>query len=234
LSTGKTSVVDEKEETQPQVTTTQVTTTAQSVETEEQQPDNTEIYTVVEKMPQFHGGEQALLNFIKQNLKYPKEAQKKGGQGTIIIRFTVDSKGKVADPIFLKSTVSENNKEIESSNQDVVELLNNEALRVINSLPDFIPGEQNGKKVPVYYTLPIMFKLDGNPDKTVTENWRKSLVIIVDGIQQPIGFDFKSIKSETIEKVDVKKPDTEEQKAELIAKYGENAANGVIEITKKK
>jgi len=199
-------------------------------------------WDVVEKMPQFPGGEKALINYISQNLKYPKEAMEKGGQGTVIIRFTINSKGKVINPIFLKSTVSEDNKEVGSSSLNVVELLNNEALRVINSLPDFIPGEQNGKKVAVWYTLPITFKLDDTkPNEKETADFMKSLVCVVNGVRQPIGFDFKSIKSDEIESVNIYKLDNDEKRADLIAKradlitkYGKDAGNGVLFITTKK
>jgi len=66
------------------------------------------------------------------------------------------------------------------------------------------------------------------------ENWRKSLMVVVDGVQQPIGFDFKTIKAEDIASVDVLKSDTKEQRDALIAKYGDNAKSGVIIVPKKK
>ena len=198
----------------------ELTPTVQNTNTIAQQPENKKIYTVVEKMPQFPGGEQALFEYINRHVRYPADAHQNGVQGKVIIRFAVNESGKVENAEIIRG---------------IYPSIDAEGLKVVSSLPDFTPGEQNGKKVAVWYTMPITFRLDdGKQDKTATENWRKSLVIIVDGIKQPIGFDFKSIKSETIEKVDVKKPETEEQKAELIAKYGENAANGVIEITKKK
>jgi len=215
--------------------------------------DKDQIYTVVEKMPQYPGGEQALINYISQNMKYPKEAMEKGGQGTIIIRFTVNSKGKVVDPIFLKSTVSEDNKEVGSSNLKVVELLDHEALRVINSFPDFIPGEQNGKKVSVYYTLPIVFRLD---DSSGSSSQGKSSIVgvdygdknypnsgtapkvkefdpnnppiyIIDG-KEVLESEFKVLKPENIKEISVLKD------ASATAIYGDKGKNGVILITMKK
>jgi TonB family protein len=117
-----------------------------------QNPGDKKIYTVVEKMPQFPGGESALMEYLARNIKYPVDAQKNNEQGNVIVRFVVNDLGKVEKPEILRS--------ISSS-------LDKEALRVINSLSDWTPGEQNGVKVPVYYTLPINFKID---DGTKTES----------------------------------------------------------------
>jgi protein TonB len=106
---------------------------------------NTEnVYEVIEQMPQFPGGEQALLKYLSTNIKYPIIAQENGVQGKVIVRFVVNKSGEVENAVVLKA---------------VDESLDAEALRVVNSLPDWIPGEQKGEKVSVYYTLPISFKL---------------------------------------------------------------------------
>ena len=186
--------------------------------------DNDRIYTVVEKMPQFPGGEKELMNFIGTNLRYPVVAQQNGIQGKIIVRFIVTISGKVENAEVVRG---------------IDPTIDKEGLRVVNSLPDWIPGEQNEKKVAVYYTLPINFKLDDSkPDKKeaekARENFFKNLVVLVDGIQQPIGFDYRSIKQEDIKSINVLKTDTEIKRAELVAKYGENANSGVIVITLKK
>lgn len=102
------------------------------------------IYEVIDQMPQFPGGEQALLKYIGSNIRYPIIAQENGVQGKVIVRFVVNKSGEVENAVVLKA---------------VDESLDAEALRVINSLPDWIPGEQKGEKVSVYYTLPISFKL---------------------------------------------------------------------------
>jgi len=103
------------------------------------------IYDTVDKLPQFPGGEKELLKFIADNLKYPVVAQNNGVQGKVIIRFVVSSTGKVLKSEIVKS---------------LDPLCDKEALRVINSLPHFIPGEVKNKKVAVYYSLPITFKLE--------------------------------------------------------------------------
>jgi len=102
------------------------------------------IYTVVEMMPLFPGGEQKLKEFINNHLNYPETAKGKGIQGRVIVRFVVNSTGIVEKAEVLRSLDPEYDKE---------------ALRVVNSLPAFIPAKQNGENVSVYYTLSISFKL---------------------------------------------------------------------------
>jgi len=180
--------------------------------------DKEQTFSVVEKMPQFPGGESELMKFIGQNLKYPVKAQKMGIQGRIIIRFVVNKLGKVEKAEVLRGLDQE---------------LDQEGLRVINTLPDWIPGEQKGKKVSVYYVLPITFKLTGNSTQKAIDP--KNLpVFVFDGKIQPKGSNMSSINKDSIQSVNVLKPDTEQKKADLISKYGENAVNGVIEITSKK
>ncbi|MFA5044644.1 MAG: M56 family metallopeptidase [Paludibacter sp.] len=106
--------------------------------------NSTETFTVVDKMPQFPGGESGLLKYIGDNLKYPVTAQKNGIQGRIIVRFIVNKLGRVENAEVLRSLDPE---------------CDNEALRVVNAMPEWIPGEQKGEKVSVYYTLPITYKL---------------------------------------------------------------------------
>jgi len=179
---------------------------------------NDEPFMVVEKMPQFPGGEKALMEYIGSNLKYPEDAMKKGEQGRLIIRFVVNANGKVEKTEVLRGLTPS---------------MNAEALRVVNAMPDWIPGEQKGQKVSVYYTIPISFRLQGNSKPAGTMLAVKR-IFVLDGKTMPLDFDIKSIKTESIASVDVLKPDTETKKAELVAKYGADAANGVILITCKK
>ena len=101
-------------------------------------------YTMVEQMPQFPGGDRELLSFIAKNLHYPTIAQEKGIQGKVFVRFVVSATGDVKDVKVMRSLDPYCDKE---------------AIRVIQSLPKWIPGKQNGRNVPVYYTVPITFKL---------------------------------------------------------------------------
>lgn len=98
----------------------------------------------VEEMPEFPGGEEALLRYIAENTSYPALAQEIGVQGRVFLRFVVTSTGKVSRVELLKG---------------VDPLLDEEAMRVINTLPDFKPGKQNGIAVPVWFSVPVLFKI---------------------------------------------------------------------------
>lgn len=111
----------------------------QAPETQKEEP-----YTMVEQMPLFAGGPAELLRYIAKNLKYPVIAQENGIQGKVILRFVVSAQGFVEEVKVLRSLDPYCDKE---------------AIRVVKSLPQWIPGKQNGRNVPVYYTCPIVFKL---------------------------------------------------------------------------
>ena len=103
------------------------------------------IFTVVEQMPQYPSGESELLNFVDKNLKYPESAIKNKIQGKVVLRFVVTEKGAVDKVEILRSLDPACDKE---------------CIRVIKTLPKFIPGKQNGVNVNVWYTIPIIFKID--------------------------------------------------------------------------
>lgn len=109
---------------------------------EEKEPEKP--FTSVEQMPQFPGGDAELMKFIGGNLKYPPIAAENGIEGRVVIRFVVGKDGKVSDIQILRSLDPSCDKE---------------AKRVVASMPTWVPGMQNGRKVPVYYTLPVLFKL---------------------------------------------------------------------------
>ncbi len=94
----------------------------------------------VDKMAEFPGGKAALYKFINDNIKYPEDSKDKGGN--VIIRFTISETGKVTNPEIVRGQT---------------ESLNNEAMRIINMLPDFTPAKSNGKNVPMVYTIPFQF-----------------------------------------------------------------------------
>lgn len=102
------------------------------------------VFTHVEQMPQFPGGDAELYKFISSNLNYPAMAIENNVQGRVIVQFVVTSDGSVG-----------NVKVARSVDRD----LDNEAIRVCKKLPKFIPGKQNGQPVNVWYTLPVTFKL---------------------------------------------------------------------------
>lgn len=106
---------------------------------------NNMVFDVVEVMPQFPGGQIAMMKYIMENMKYPKQAMKEGIQGRVAVRFIVEKDGSISD---VKPILS------------VHPLLNKEAVRVVKSMPKWTPGKQNGKPVRVRFNLPIMFKLN--------------------------------------------------------------------------
>jgi TonB family protein len=99
------------------------------------------VYEVVEKMPQFPGGDGALMTFVANSINYPPDGEL---VGKTVIKFIITKDGFI------------NNIKVLQSFDPICD---KEAIRVINLLPKWIPGEHNGKKVNVYYTLPVIFRL---------------------------------------------------------------------------
>jgi protein TonB len=107
-------------------------------------PDKNGIYTLVEKMPEYSGGEEAMFAFLDKNQKIRPAANGCGIIGTVKLRFVVTKTGAITNIEILKTTHQR---------------FNNEAIRLIKLIPSFIPGEEKGMKVDVYYTLPISIRL---------------------------------------------------------------------------
>ena len=103
-----------------------------------------EALDVVEVMPEFPGGNKAMMSYLAENIKYPKEAENAGMQGRVIVQFVVDTDGSIEDAKVVRA---------------VDPLLDKEAIRVINAMPKWKPGMQDGKEVRVKYTVPIAFRL---------------------------------------------------------------------------
>ncbi len=113
----------------------------EEVQEEEAEP---EPFVVVEEMPMFPGGDAALLTYIADHTNYPEVAKENNIQGRVIVRFCVTAKGGVSQVSVLKGVDPE---------------LDEEAKRVVSTLPAFKPGKQGGKPVPVWYMVPITFTL---------------------------------------------------------------------------
>ena len=118
---------------------------APPVEAPVEEEEEEVIFVVVESMPEFPGGQQAMMRYIAENIKYPVIAQENGIQGRVICQFVVEKDGKVSDIQVVRSSG-------EAS-------LDKEAQRVIGSMPKWKPGKQRGKPVRVKYTLPVNFRL---------------------------------------------------------------------------
>ena len=100
----------------------------------------------VEQFPPSPGGDPKLMNYLSSHITSPPMAMENNIQGRVIVQFVVTKTGKVGEV-----------KVVRGVDRD----LDNEAVRVVKSLPDFIPGKMNGQAVNVWYTLPVTFKLQG-------------------------------------------------------------------------
>ena len=192
------------------------------------EPVQGDVFDVVEEMPQYPGGPQALFKFLGENVQYPAEAEKAGIQGRVIATFVVEKDGSISQPTIVKS---------------VDPLLDAEAIRVISAMPNWIPGKQNGKVVRVKYTVPLSFNLDGGgeevdrlcrEDGTIVEidiekgdTTIAKPLFIVDGKVMD-GRKVYAINPKTIERYYM------QNGQEAIDKYGDKAKDGVILITLKK
>ena len=106
--------------------------------------DPSRVFDVVEEMPKFPGGDEGMMQFLNSEVKYPKEALEKGTQGRVVVTFIVNTDGSVSDPKVVKS---------------VNPALDAEAIRVVNAMPKWTPGKQNGHTVRVKFTIPVTFRL---------------------------------------------------------------------------
>lgn len=110
----------------------------------EEPEEEQQIFQVVENMPEFPGGNAALMAYLKKNIKYPTICQEQGIQGRVIVQFVVNADGSIVDPQVIKP---------------INPYLDKEALRVVSGMPKWKPGEQRGKAVRVKFTLPVTFRL---------------------------------------------------------------------------
>jgi TonB family protein len=162
----------------------------------------------VDQMPQYPGGEEALMKFIKNNLHYPKDAVEKGIEGRVTIRLVISSTGEVKDVTVLRG--------LDPS-------CDAEALRVIKMMPTWIPGKQSGKAIPVYYTLPIVYKMHEGTGED------KNPLLIVDGNSQP----FTLLKDTTLLRPSDIKSISILKDSAATAAYGLKGKNGVIIVETK-
>lgn len=110
----------------------------------EEDPEENVIFVVVEKMPEFPGGQKELMKYFSENIKYPIIAQENGIQGRVIVQFTVRKDGSIDDVQVVRSADPS---------------LDKEAIRLIKSMPKWTPGQQRGKAVHCKFTVPVVFKL---------------------------------------------------------------------------
>ena len=113
------------------------------------------VYETVEQMPEFPGGMEEMMKFLQRNIQYPANAAKNEVEGRVILQFVVEKDGQIGDVKVVRSVDPE---------------LDAEAMRVVKSMPNFIPGRQDGKPVAVFYTIPISFKLQSKPQQQEQPN----------------------------------------------------------------
>ena len=118
---------------------------AAPVEAPVEEEEEEVVFVIVESMPEFPGGQQALFKYLSENVKYPVIAQENGIQGRVICQFVVNKDGSIVDVEVVRSGGDPS--------------LDKEAVRVIKSMPKWKPGKQRGKAVRVKYTVPVNFKL---------------------------------------------------------------------------
>ena len=192
--------------------------------------DREPVFNVVEQMPSFPGGMEALMQYLAKNMRYPVEAQKNKVQGRVVVGFIVSKDGDIKKAHILRGVGPE---------------LDAEAIRVIESMPRWMPGMQRGKAVAVSYTLPVMFRLTGDAlglklveasgstagelDKGVTFSYAegKQPLCIVNGKEVDWAV-MRALNPDRIKSITVLK-----DKAILEEKYGEKGQNGVLLITLK-
>lgn len=140
---NKADVVKEKKET-PSSQKVETVKEKPKVEKKKEEKGNNEVYTVVDEMPKFPGGDSGLYSFIASNLNYPAMAIENNVQGRVVVQFVVKKDGSIGD-VTVKRSVDRD--------------LDREAVRICKKLPKFIPGKLNGQPVNVTFTLPINFRL---------------------------------------------------------------------------
>ena len=190
--------------------------------------DDDPVFEVVEQMPSFPGGMQAMMQYLGKNIRYPAEAQKSKTQGRVVVSFIVGKTGDVRKVHILRG---------------VDPALDKEAIRVIEAMPKWTPGRQRGKEVAVRYTVPVVFRLtkdepivtgasgtpagNGNGGVFISFAEGKQPLCLIDGKEVDFAV-MRALDPSKVENITIVK-----DKAVLEGKYGEKGKNGVILITLK-
>ncbi len=180
--------------------------------------DGAPVFDVVEEQPQYPGGTNALMAYLRENINYPAEAAKAGIEGRVIVQFVINKDGTVKDVKPVRSVSPE---------------LDAEAVRVVAAMPKWVPGYQSGEAVSVRYILPVSFRVDGG-SKSGNQTGANSNVAfsddvyyVVDGVPVDAA-ELKKISADKIMSIQVFKD------KDAVDKFGEQAKNGAIVVTTKK
>ena len=121
-----------------------ITTVKHQKEIDNELIGQSDVFDKVDEMPQFPGGMPAMMQYLSSNIRYPEDAKEAGAQGRVIVSFIVEKDGSISNAKVTKPTYSS---------------LDEEALRLVSAMPNFIPGKQNGEAVRVKYSFPVSFRL---------------------------------------------------------------------------
>ena len=114
------------------------------------------IFEEPEVFPQFPGGDQALMEFIENNLHCPKKMLRIGANGRVIVSFVVEKDGSITEPKVVKTTLKKKSGK-PYENTRIIKQCEEEALRIMKMMPRWIPGRQNGVRVRMKYAVPFRF-----------------------------------------------------------------------------
>ncbi len=174
-----------------------------------------EVFMVVEQQPEFKGGTNALYQFLGRNIKYPAAAVKANVEGKVFVQFVVNKIGETSDVTILKG---------------IGFGCDEEAMRVVRLMPNWIPARQSGKSVAVQYTLPIAFAIEGKTASDaksfrfgIEQKPGEEMLVILDGVELEPSNDPK-IDPANIQSVEVLKGET------ALKQYGQKGKNGVLII----
>jgi len=170
-------------------------------------------------LPVYPGGDASLLKYIADSIQYPFVAKRTKTEGKVLVRFMVDISGKVSDATIARTADY---------------FLSKEAIRVINTLPNWTPGSQCNAKLNFYVTVPVVFKLD--QPATEKKEWirNKKTIVLLDGERLPFSFNLDWVRYENLTSYQVLQPTSKEVIKKLKSQYGGDAANGVILIGSRK
>lgn len=142
----------EKEIAPPVQTKIKIAEPRQIMDEEEDEEESNQVHVVVEKKAEFPGGHKKLMEYLRENIKYPEQALAKSIVGRVFVKFTIKKDGSIDDIKVIRSADP---------------LLDEEAIRVVKNMPNWIPAQMRGKDVSSTYTLPILFNIrsEGGTDK---------------------------------------------------------------------
>ncbi len=190
-----------------------------TLSTDEAPGKDGEVYTVLEKQPMFPGGTQKFLQFLSANIRYPAKDRENDVQGRVVIQFVVERDGSLTDIKAIRGPS---------------EAMQDEAVRVLNTSPKWIPGIQSGRPVRAQYTVPVNFTLGSNSNTSdlvssslltvrgASADPNKRPMILIDGVEVS---DINKVDPNIIESVTILKDAT------ATSVYGEKAKNGAIIVT---